>query len=259
MNFSMMTYTMMRQKGYTPEDCVRVAEELQMEGIDWVTTYGKDPAYLRKLSADAGLAMAAYTFFIPKDQDLQGQLDHAAKELDAACTLEVPLVMIPPCPLKDGSREEHFKQWMEILAGIAPMARSRNLMMTIENFPGLTSPFVTSADFYAAKKEIPELKLTFDNGNAFFGEDPVESVQKCFPDIVHVHLKDWQESPDGRPMLNGRKYVSALIGEGVVDSRATVKALQEAGYQGYINIEYEDDKYPADQAIRKVLADLRQV
>ena len=48
MKFSMMTYTLMRQGCFTPEDCVRVAAELGMEGIDWITTYGRDPKELKK-------------------------------------------------------------------------------------------------------------------------------------------------------------------------------------------------------------------
>ena len=40
MKYSMMTYTMMRQGTFTPADCVRVAAQLKMDGIDWVTTYG---------------------------------------------------------------------------------------------------------------------------------------------------------------------------------------------------------------------------
>ena len=52
MKFSMMTYTMMRQKTYTPEDCVRVAVELGMDGIDWVSTYGRDPRELKNMSSD---------------------------------------------------------------------------------------------------------------------------------------------------------------------------------------------------------------
>ena len=59
----MMTYTMMRQPGYTPADCVRVAAELKMDGIDWVTTYGEDPELLKKMSDDAGLVVAAVPEF----------------------------------------------------------------------------------------------------------------------------------------------------------------------------------------------------
>ena len=95
MKFSMMTYTMMRQKCYTPEDCVRVAKELGMDGIDWVTTYDRDARELRKLSDDAGLPVVAHTFFLRQD-DMPQLESSAARHLDDAVTLGAPVVMIPP-------------------------------------------------------------------------------------------------------------------------------------------------------------------
>ena len=257
----MMTYTMMRQPGYTPADCVRVAAELKMDGIDWVTTYGEDPKLLKKMSDDAGLAVAAHTFFVPGN-NLAEKVSNAEKSLDDACILGAPVVMIPPCPFLPNVMDpaENRKAWIEVLAEIAPLAEKRNLAFTVENFPGENSGFVTADDFYDAKRMIPSLKLTFDNGNAASGEDQIESLKRCFKDIVHVHFKDWDISDDpqnGRRMRDGRYYTPALIGEGNIDSKATLETLEELGYTGYINIEYENNKYPADEGIRRVLEFLR--
>ena len=258
----MMTYTMMRQPGFTPADCVRVASGLKMEGIDWVTTYGEDPALLKKMSEDAGLYIAAHTFFVPGN-NIAEKVSNAEKSLDNACILGAPVVMIPPSPFVADITDpaENRKRWIEVLAEIAPLAEKRNLAFTVENFPGAASGFVTADDFYEAKKAIPSLKLTFDNGNAASGEDQIESLKRCFKDIVHVHLKDWDISSEPgenkRQMRDGRYYVPALIGEGDVDSKATLKTLEELGYTGYINIEYENNKYRADEGIRRVLEYLR--
>ena len=257
----MMTYTMMRQKGFTPADCVRVAAELKMEGIDWVTTYGEDPELLKKMSEDAGLIIAAHTFFVPGNT-LAEKVSNAEKSLDDACILGAPVVMVPPCPFADiPDPVENRKRWVEILAEIAPLAEQRNLIFTVENFPGAASGFVTADDFYEAKKAILSLKLTFDNGNAASGEDQIESLKRCFKDVAHVHFKDWdifdEHECTWRKMRDGKYYIPALIGEGNIDSKATLKALEELGYDGFINIEYENEKYPADEAIRKVLDYLR--
>ncbi len=262
MKYSMMTYTLMRQKGcFTPADCVRVARELGMEGIDWISTYGEDPALLRKMSEDAGLTVAAHTFFVrPKEGETVGSA--IERSLDNACILGAPVVMIPPAPLKDvESREENRKRWCERLALAASLAQARNLILTVENFPGLLSPIVTAADFHEVQQAVPSLKLTFDNGNASTGEDQLASLRACAKDIVHVHFKDWERSEtpvDGmRQMLDGAYYRPALIGEGVVDSRATVRELEKINYKGFVNIEYEGNKYPGDEAVRRVLDFLR--
>lgn len=260
----MMTYTLMRQGCYTPEDCVRVAAELGMEGIDWITTYGRDPKELKKMSCDAGLTVAAHTFFFRGDDFKDFNYKAVAqKSMDDACVLGAPVIMIVPVPFADVTDPaENRKRWAEILANVAPFAEERNLAMTVENFPGAVSPVVTADDFYALKAMVPSLKLTFDNGNAATGEDQIASLKRCFADVKHVHFKDWDiidHAEEGwRLMRDGRYYRAALIGEGRIDSRATLKTLEELGYDGFINIEYENNKYPADEAVKKALEYLKK-
>ena len=169
--------------------------------------------------------------------------------------------MVVPMPMGFTEPEKNRLVWTDLLKRIAPLAQERNLVLTVENFPGSASPFVTAADFYEVKKVVPSLKLTFDNGNAFTGEDPIESLKRCAADIAHVHLKDWLRSETAlggyRQMRDGFYYKPALIGEGVVDSRATVKALEEVGYDGFVNIEYEGDDVPAHEGVRRVLEYLK--
>ena len=59
MKLCMMSCMMYR---YSPEEIVQTAVDCRMEAIDWVcsNTWG-DPAYLRKISEDAGLTVAAHT------------------------------------------------------------------------------------------------------------------------------------------------------------------------------------------------------
>ncbi len=263
MKFSMMTYTMARQGTYGVEDFVRTAAELKMDGIDWVTTYGRSPEDLKKLSADAGLPVAAYTFFLSnltRKQD--GWMEEAKTGIETAVRLGAPVVMIPtPGIMEVASREENRRIWVDALAKVAEIAAPAGVELSVENFPGKLSPFVTAADFHEAKKQIPSLKLTFDNGNAATGEDPVASLRSCAADIVHVHLKDWDRKDEPCEgftcMLDGRYYRPALVGEGVVDSKATLRELEKIGYAGYVNIEYENNKYPAAEGIRRVLEYLR--
>lgn len=254
-----MSYTVMRQGGYTPLDCVKFAVELGMDGIDWVTTYGEDPRYLKKISDEAGLPVVAYTFFV-RESDCTNLESYMEKSLDEAAILGAPLVMIPPSNFPGvEDPAENRKRWCEVLCRTAPIAEARNITLTVENFPGAGSAFVTADDFYEAKALVPSLKLTYDDGNAATGEDPVESVKRCIKDIVHVHFKDWNFSTsEGRLMKNGLYGTPALIGEGDVPSLAVLEELERSGYNGYINIEYESNHYPAREAIAKALQFLKQ-
>lgn len=258
-----MTYTMARQGTYQVEDFIKTAVECGLEGIDWISTYGRDPKELKKMSDDAGLEVACHTFFLRGfTKHEEGWLDGAKQSIQDAVTLGAPVVMIPPgARVNETDRNETRKAWISALKQVAPLTDDAGLILTVENFPGKFSPFVTSSDFFQAQKEIPQLKLTYDNGNAASGEDPVESFKKCADYVVHAHFKDWDitDHPEEgyREMQDGKYYRAALIGEGNIDTKGCWKAMREYGYKGFINIEYENNLYPADQAIKKVAEYLR--
>lgn len=265
MKLCMMTYTMARQGCYGVEDFIKTAVDCKLEGIDWITTYGRDPKELKKMSEDAGLEVAAHTFFIQKFVRREdGWLDEAKKSIQDAVELGAPIVMIPSPPrIETDDRRKGQKEWIGALSKVAELTDDAKLVLTVENFPGKFSPFITSTDFLEAQKEIPQLRLTYDNGNAASGENPVESFKKCVPYVVHAHFKDWDiiDHPEEgfREMSDGKFYRAALIGEGNVDTVGCWNAMKEYGYNGYINIEYENNKYPASEGIRKVAEYLREL
>lgn len=254
MKFSMMTYTMARQ-GFSVEDILKTAAELKMDGIDWVTTYGRNPKELKKMSTDAGLDVACHTFFATKLMAGKSDwLDEIKQSIDDAVLIGAPVVMIPTGVNEKMSRDDFRHFWIDALLKIAPLADQAKIVLTVENYPGDCSAFVTADDFFDAKKHVPHLKLTYDGGNAASGEDPVESLKLCKDEIVHVHFKDWtiRNEPDEgyRKMLNGKYFKPALVGQGDIPTLACLMALKETGYNGFVNIEYEGDDIPADEAIR---------
>lgn len=258
----MMSYTMSRQ-GVSPEDIVKCAVSLDLPAIDWVTTCGRSASELRKLSADHGLKICCYTFFLPGM--IEGRpdgMDELKKEIETAVALGAPVVMVPTSPPSGVSdRREVQKRWIDVMSVCAGLCKKAGVIPTVENFPGKLSPVITASDFFLFKKAIPGLKLTFDDGNAFLGEDPVESFRRCAADVVHVHFKDWLVRKE--PCLGyweGNEGVwcqPALIGEGEVPGKACLDALEKAGYSGYVNIEYENNKYPAAEGIARALEFLR--
>ncbi|NLB56437.1 MAG: sugar phosphate isomerase/epimerase, partial [Lentisphaerae bacterium] len=165
-------------------------------------------------------------------------------------TQNIMLVTPGDCKVpRDISRRNYIKGLQEA----AFVWRQAGITPTIENFPGADSPFVISSDVLEAIREVPGLKLTFDNGNVHLGgEDPAASFRRCAEHVAHAHFKDWAlvDSDSGREGLDGRYYSSALIGEGVVDHKSCLAAMKKAGYEGYINLEYESNKYSPDEATR---------
>ncbi len=267
MKLSMMTYSLSRNGGMTdPEKMVELTLDLSMDGIDFVTLYDRKTEDIWRLCDDRGLPIVAHTFFaggLVEDarEAQEGGLDACKAGIEAAVALGAPVIMIVTPGAEGTNRDDLRKRWIDGLAKVAPLANDAGVALSIENFPGADSPFVTASDFLEAKAEVPSLKLTYDNGNASGGENPIESMSKTFADIVHVHFKDWYISDKPReghrPMLDGRFFKSALVGEGDVDTEGCWNALQASGYKGYINIEYEGDGYEQGDAVRRAVEYLR--
>lgn len=266
MKYSMMTYTVSRQKEFF--DLTKMLDltvELGMEGVDFVTLHDENPRTLRKMCDDRGLKVVCHTFPAdlnhPTADERNAGLELCKRGVENAVILGAPTVMIPTHVKQDRTSAQSRRNWIEGLKDAAPVAKDAGVTLTVENFPGKLSPFVTAAHFLEAAAEVPGLKLTFDAGNAATGENPVDSFQQTAKYAVHAHFKDWDFSKtpaEGfREMLDGNYYRPALIGEGCVPHRQVLSAMKTAGYDGYINIEYEGNKYDPYEGIRRAVAYLR--
>lgn len=269
MKLSVMSYTIYRQiwiQDRTKADwgrMCRLAQEIGTDGIDVVTLCGYTPAEVRTTLADHGIKPVCYTFCAdinhPDETARQPGVSAILQALDDAHTLGARTIMMPSGGREGFTREQSRANYIAGVASVWPRILQSGLTMTFENFPGVNSPFVTAADLLEAVRELPGLKITFDNGNAFSGEDPAASFAACADLVVHAHFKDYIEAPDGMPMLNGRRYARALIGEGDVDHRACLRAMKKAGYAGYINLEYEGNAFDGYEGTRRSAAYLKQI
>lgn len=265
MKISVMSYTLSRRAEFKNNiseallKMCRLAQELKIDGIDLVTIYGHDPKIIRQLLDEHGLKTICYTFSgsalnAESCAERTAGVDAVKTGIDTALALGTDKIMIITPGKKGVPRDISRRNYIRGLQECAGLARQAGLTMTIENFPGAACPFVISSDVLEAVREVPGLKLTYDNGNVVMGgEEPAASFRRCAEHIVHVHFKDWDLLKNGNGVegLDGRQYAAALVGEGIIDHAACIKAMQEAGYSGYINIEYEGNKYPSDEATRK--------
>ncbi|MCF7837586.1 MAG: sugar phosphate isomerase/epimerase [Candidatus Marinimicrobia bacterium] len=266
MKLSMMSYTVSRQKEHFDlKKMLDVTAELNMDGIDFVTLHDTDPHTLRKMADDRSLPVVCHTFHAPLNFSTAAEraagVAAARAGIAAAVVLGAPVVMIPATAKPGKPREASRRDWIAGLREVAPLAADAGVTLTVENFPGENSAFVTAADVLEAVRSVPGLKLTYDNGNAATGEEPAQSFRDCAPHVVHAHFKDWlrrdDEAEGWRKMLDGKYYRAALIGEGCLDHAACLTAMKEAGYDGYINIEYEGDTYTPYEGVRRAVEYLR--
>ncbi len=268
MNLSMMTYSVTRSPEFDLVKMLELTRELDMKGIDvcFADRLGKPVKELREIFDDYGIPVVCNTFGNNINSETMTQQDwfeNLKKGLEEAAVLGAPAVMTPTPGVPGLPRNENRKRWIGVLGKGAGLAEEYKISLSIENFPGDSSPFVTAADLLEAVKDVPGLKITYDNGNAATGEDPAESFRMCAEHVVHAHFKDWDiayEPAEGyRKMLDGKYYSPALIGEGAVDHASCIRAMDECGYEGCVNIEYEGDKYGPYAGIKKAAEYLRRI
>jgi sugar phosphate isomerase/epimerase len=256
MKISLMSYTLARGSwGKNPdlEELCRLACSLHLDAIDWVTLYGFTPERVAQVTADHGLKNICYTFFAPihHAQKKAAAMDLIKRGLDIASILGADKIMLPLSGVEGQTREFSQKLALEGLAEVVPLASAYGVTVTVEHFHGRSAPFVTSQDMEQAVTAVPGLKITYDNGNVYTsGESPAEAFTKMKEHIVHAHFKDWRVVTEGTLQgLDGRYYAAALVGEGAVEPLPCLQAMSAAGYEGYINMEYEGKEYDPKEAV----------
>lgn len=230
--------------------------ECGAEGVDisdW-NVQGHSNTELAQMIADAGLAVSCYIsgadLTIPDGPEKSAAIDRLRARLDDAAELGAKTVLFTTGVAREGlDRAEARRNVAAGLAKLLPEARSRGLVLTIEDFGALQSPHQTAAEcLETCELAGPDLMLTYDAGNMVLGdEDPVAFLRAVAPKVVHAHAKDWELLPcdaEGLPSRSGRKYRGTVVGQGVLDYPAIIAALKQIGYRGYLSFEYEG---PGDQ------------
>jgi sugar phosphate isomerase/epimerase len=76
----------------------------------------------------------------------------------------------------------------------------------------------------------PWLRVVLDTGNFNFRPDPYAEMARLLPHVVLVHAKTY---------VGGGLYYTAQL-----DYRRIGRMLREAGYRGYVSIEFEGAAHP---------------
>jgi len=266
MKISMMTYTMARglKQGekFDVKGLCEFTRQLSLDAVDWVTTYGYEPREIRRITDGFGLTNICYTFFCDLNFATPAERatgrDAFKKGIETAVVLGADKVMLPIGGKQNLTREQSFRNWIEGLREVIDFADAAKVTVTIENFPHYLSPFIVSADVNRAVAEIPQLRITYDNGNVITGGEPApEGFIRSAKYVVHSHFKDFTACKEGdrgaMRCLDGKFRRAVLVGDGEVDQVGCLRAMKQHGYAGCINFEYEGYEYtPRDATIEGV-------
>ena len=134
-----------------------------------------------------------------------------------------------------------------------PLCQKHNVKITWEPYAGgpniATGPVGYEA-LFKAFGDSPYVGLLFDPSHLVWQfMDPVACARDFVDKIWDVHLKDCEilwyvlRKTGINPLNNARWWRFRLPGSGIVDWKGFFSVLEEAGYQGAMNIEHEDAFY----------------
>ncbi len=236
-----------KEKPMTLDDFVEKAAELGLDAVEPTSYYFKDtsPAYLRHLRAKAfrlGLDISGTAvgndFGHPPGAKRDGQIAHVKKWVDHAEILGAPVIRIFAGHAKKGQAPDEAHKLM--VAGIeqcSAYAGEHGIYLALENHGG---PTVTAEAMLTIVKDVqsPWFGVNLDTGN-FRTPDPYADMAAVAPYALNVQVKV-------ELRVGGKAEPS--------DYKRIVKILRDAGYRGYLALEYEAREDPLTAIPRHVAA-----
>ncbi|HCG77388.1 MAG: hypothetical protein COZ37_01400 [bacterium (Candidatus Ratteibacteria) CG_4_10_14_3_um_filter_41_18] len=137
----------------------------------------------------------------------------------------------------------------DCLAECTEYGKQNKIILALEDHGGLAA---TSKQvlFYLNKINSPFLKANVDIGNFWsYGEEPSKGVKNTASYAAMVHVKDLKKKEDG--------LLAVPVGEGDIDFAECFRILKDAGYNGYLSLEYEA-KEDAKAGIEKSIKHMKR-
>ncbi|MBO3803481.1 MAG: sugar phosphate isomerase/epimerase [Candidatus Brockarchaeota archaeon] len=186
---------------------------------------------LRRSSESCGVAIASiclhsyWRFSFASNEEAVRRRASEIAEQAAFVASEVGArnLLVPVTSAEGVSCEEARSRWVREIRSCAPAAEKFGVIYALEN---VGQPFAETGKQLASMIDevgSPAVKAYYDPGNAVYrGLDPVADIKALGWRISQVHVKD----PGGE-----------LLGEGKMDIKSVVEALEEVGFGGWFILE----------------------
>lgn len=213
----------------------------------------RDRALAKEALAESGLPIPIFSVANnlaqpdPKDRVLH--VDRIRFGVDEALEYRAQTVRVFAGDVRDGITFEDARTWIiEGLCQAADYAHERGIRLALENHGQLAGRGEQVRDL------IDEVRQR--TGHAAFGanpdfgnfvlvdDSPADAVRAEAAYAYMAHFKDFIEAPADYAewtfnSLAGKRYLGCVVGEGVVDLAGCIRALDEAGFDGWLSVEYE--------------------
>lgn len=240
---------------------------VELLDIFWTDAEREIPQVKARI-ADAGLEVAVYSisnnFTEPEASARARELADLKRGVDIAVELDVNLMRVFSGNAREGLSLAQGMEWiLEGLSAGAAYAESRGVTLALENHGRFAGRSDQVRDIIE-QVDSPALRVNFDTGNFLpVGQDPVAAARELADLTVLVHLKDIRHAVDNEPSHvfpdpSGKLLTGSVIGDGLVDIAAVIAVLREAGYDGWLSLEFEGSEDPVSVGVPRSLAAARE-
>ena len=263
-------------KENTFEQCVSEMALAGFTGSEVGNKYPKDPEVLKKALELRGVEICNQwfsSFLITKpfeevEKEFRAQLTFlkamGAKVIGASEQSHSVQGQMDT-PVFGHKYEMNDEEWDIFCTGMNKLGKiakeEYGIALTFHHHMGTVVQSLAEVDRMMENTDPEYVSLLFDTGHfTYCGEDPLEVVKKYVHRIKHVHLKDIrpevveQVKKENMSFLAGvRAGAFTIPGDGCINYDPIFKVLEDAGYEGYMVVEADQDPAkanPLEYAIR---------
>jgi len=219
------------------ESFLETCAALGFDGVELTQYYFAEetPGYLNhikrqafRLGLDVSGAALGGDFGTADEAERDKLVAHVCDWLGKAARLGAPCLRVFGRNQPDGVERETAVGWIrDAIARCAEAAERHGVVLALENHHGLTVDAAGTLQLYEPFLSNPWVGLNLDCGN--FTGDIYEQFARCASYTVNVHAKATFRQSDAREL---------------VDYRKVVRIMRDAGFDGYMAIEYEEPEPP---------------
>ena len=245
---------------------IHECKRLGVDGVELLEPLFRDKAAelpgVEAALKETGLAVGVYSVsnnFVKADSaERREALDKIKVGVDMANHFGAKTVRVFAGDITPGiTFDDGFTWIVEGLALGAQYAYANGVTLALENHGKLAGKSDQVEKILRAVAS-PALKANPDTGNFLLvHEASHDAVEKLATRAGMCHFKDFRCVPDNYEgfaysSIDGVKYAGTAVGEGEVDLPDCVRSLREAGFDGWLNIEYEASEDPMTGVARSI-------
>jgi sugar phosphate isomerase/epimerase len=190
-----------------------------------------------RLGVDISGTAIANDFCLPPGEAREKSLAHTRLWIDHAATMGAPVIRIFAGTVPQGDSDQAAIE--RCAAGInesLKYAAQKGVCLALENHGGITTRPEQMLEIIRRVDESPWFGVNFDGGN-FRSADPYADLARIAPYAINVQIK--------ADIFRGDKREDT-------DFAKVIGILKDAGYRGYVVLEYESAEDPKTGVPRHV-------